>query len=363
MNNIRLQLGNPFLIAIYSLALLLIGAAIGARWGCNPHVAVWLVVLGAALMVAHDMLSFSIIFLVSTAWALRASRKREVAAASTPPAVMDGSVAVLARSARKNQGGQERLKMLALVISDIHANLPALEAVLAAAPKYDVVWNLGDVVGYGGYPNEVVQTVRKLGGTVIRGNHDRACGAMTRSGELYDFSANAAAAARWTQGVLTTENKDWLTKLPRGPVWTIPRKAQCVHGAPWNEDEYLFFREDARTAFHESRARIVLFGHTHWQVGWSLRGPELTPVRPEYQSQASAEHFELSLRRGWRYLINPGSVGQPRDGDWRAAFAIYDEARALLTWHRVPYKVLKAQMRIRRAELPEVLATRLREGK
>lgn len=91
MSNIHMKLGNPFLIAIYSLALLLIGAAIGARWGSNPHVAVWLVVLGAALMVAHDMLSYSIIFFVSTAWALRASRKQEVAEASTPPAVMDAA--------------------------------------------------------------------------------------------------------------------------------------------------------------------------------------------------------------------------------------------------------------------------------
>ena len=88
MSNIYLQLGNPFLVAIYSLALLLIGAAIGARWDCKPHVAVWLVVLGAALMVAQDILSYSIIFFVSTAWASRANRKREVAAASTPQAVM-----------------------------------------------------------------------------------------------------------------------------------------------------------------------------------------------------------------------------------------------------------------------------------
>jgi predicted phosphodiesterase len=253
--------------------------------------------------------------------------------------------------------------MRALIISDIHANLPALEAVLAAAPKYDVVWNLGDVVGYGANPNEVVQMARKLGGTVVRGNHDRACSGMMNYGELRDFNSLAAAAVRWAQGVLTQESKDWLAKLPRGPVWTIPRKAQCVHGSPWNEDEYLFFREDAWGALKGTRARVVFFGHTHWQVGWSLRGADLTPVKPEYHSQTSAEQFELPLRRGWKYLINPGSVGQPRDRDWRAAFAIYDESSALLTWHRVPYQVLKAQRGIRRAELPEALATRLREGK
>jgi len=102
MSNIRLRLGNPFLIAIYSLALLLIGAAIGARWGCNPHLAAWLVVLGAALMVAHDMLSYSIIFFVSTAWALRASRKREIAA-STPQAVMDAESPRLPRARKRTK--------------------------------------------------------------------------------------------------------------------------------------------------------------------------------------------------------------------------------------------------------------------
>ena len=253
--------------------------------------------------------------------------------------------------------------MRALLISDIHANLPALEAVLAAAPPYDAVWNLGDVVGYGASPNEVVVLARRLGGIVVRGNHDRACSGIMPFSQFRDFSSLAASAVCWTQGVLTNENTEWLATLRRGPVWAIPRKVQCVHGAPNDEDEYVFLEGDAWAALYGSRARIVFCGHTHRQGGWSLHRLEVTSLKPAYQSSACAEQFELPLEKGWRYLINPGSVGQPRDGDSRAAFAVYDEAKSVLTWHRVPYKVLTAQRRIRRAELPEVLATRLREGK
>jgi predicted phosphodiesterase len=255
------------------------------------------------------------------------------------------------------------IDMRALVISDIHANLPALEAVLSNAPKYDAVWNLGDIVGYGPNPNEVVDLAMKLGGIVVRGNHDRACSGMMNFSEFRNLSLPAADAAHWTQSVLTKENTQCLAQLRRGPAWPILRKVQCVHGAPRNEDEYLFFREDARDAIDRSRARIIFCGHTHWQVGWSLFRRELTPVRPEYRSSTCAEQCELPLQKGWRYLVNPGSVGQPRDGDWRAAFAVYDDTEALLTWYRVPYRVLTVQRRIRRAELPETLATRLREGR
>ena len=98
-----------------------------------------------------------------------------------------------------------------------------------------------------------------------------------------------------------------------------------------DEDEYLFFGDDAKAAFSIASARIILFGHTHWQVGFSTRGEDLVRLRPEYSSQNEAGHYVLRLRRGTRYALNPGSVGQPRDGDWRAAFALYDTARALFT--------------------------------
>jgi predicted phosphodiesterase len=233
-----------------------------------------------------------------------------------------------------------QIDMRALVISDIHANLQALEAVLAVAPPYDAVWNLGDLVGCGPNPNEVVDLARKLGGIVVRGNHDRACSGIMHFSEFRDLSLPAADAAHWTLGVLTMENTQWLAQLRRGPAWPILRKVQCVHGAPRNEDEYLFFKEDARGAIERSRARIIFCGHTHWQVGWSLFRGELTPLKPEYQSSTSAEQFDLPLQKGRRYLLNPGSVGQPRDGDSRAAFAVYDDTKAYLPGTGCPIRCL-----------------------
>ena len=250
--------------------------------------------------------------------------------------------------------------MRALVISDIHSNLQALEAVLAAAPKHDMVWNLGDIVGYGANPNEVVGVARKLGGIVVRGNHDRVCSGNIKFGEYRTLNSLASFAASWTQKTLSAANTEWLTRLPRGPVRPLGRKVACVHGSPRDEDEYMIFRGDVSAALYRRRAWLTLCGHTHWQAGWSLKGWEVTPLKPVFESSDRAEQFELKLHDGNRYLLNPGSVGQPRDRDWRAAFAVYDDAQASFTWFRVPYKVLAAQSRIRRAGLPEALASRLR---
>jgi predicted phosphodiesterase len=253
--------------------------------------------------------------------------------------------------------------MRALIVSDIHANLPALEAVLAAAPQYDVVWNLGDIVGYGANPNEVVELAKKLGGIAVRGNHDRACS------DPFVFSLHsrmnpiAATAATWTDKVLSTESRDWLLSLPRGPLKPLKRSLICVHGSPWDEDEYISSEFGAEAALASCRDRIVLFGHTHDQGAWISNQGALEPLKPDFKSREGVVDFELSLRRrNNRYLLNPGSVGQPRDGDWRAAFAVYDDTEAILTWYRVPYNVRTAQRRILRAELPETLATRLRDG-
>jgi predicted phosphodiesterase len=253
--------------------------------------------------------------------------------------------------------------MRALIISDIHANLPALEAVLAAAPEHDVVWNLGDIVGYGANPDEVVDLAKKLGGMVVRGNHDRARSGNIKPDEYLNLNRDARCSVDWTQEILTKGNAKWLSRLPRGPVRPLGHKVACVHGSPCGEDEYVFFREDARAAFRASRARIIFCGHTHWQVGWSLNGRELTPLKPEFQSSEGLDQFELPLRSENRYVLNPGSVGQPRDGDWRAAFAVYDDTHSVVTWYRVPYTLLMAQTWILRAGLPEFLADRLRMGR
>lgn len=252
--------------------------------------------------------------------------------------------------------------MRALVISDIHSNLQAFEAVLAAAPAYDSVWNLGDVVGYGGSPNEVVDLARSLDGIAVRGNHDRACSGNMGSYEFLDLSFIARYAAKWTRETLTKQNVEWLSQLPRGPIRPPRHNLACVHGSPQDEDEYIRSKAAASAAFRTTRARIILCGHTHGQFGFTSnrRGP--TVLKPSFQSSAGAVSFEMPLSKSSRYLLNPGSVGQPRDHDWRAAFAVFDEAQSLFTWYRVPYKVRIGQMRIRRAELPDVLATRLRDG-
>lgn len=194
------------------------------------------------------------------------------------------------------------------------------------------------------------------------GNHDRACsGGMTFS-DVLNMSWLASYSADWTEGVLSSENKKWLSQLPRGGVGSLEGKVLCVHGAPNYGDHYILNEIDARTALRATSARIIFFGHTHRQEGWISKRQKLVRVRPQFQSQSEAEKFELPLQEKCRYLVNPGSVGQPRDGDWRAAFAVYDDAQSLLTWYRVPYKVRTAQRRILRAELPEILATRLRDG-
>lgn len=251
--------------------------------------------------------------------------------------------------------------MRVLVISDIHANLQALEAVLAAAPAHDVVWNLGDVVGYGANPNEAIDGVRALGDLIVRGNHDRACSGLMG---IEDFSDHAARAVRWTQSVLTEERRQWLRELPAGPV--APEgsaEVNCVHGSPLDEDEYLFNLNDAWASLRGVAARITFFGHTHVQGGFASNGEEFFHLQPALGDGDEPEEGVLVLRPGARYLLNPGSVGQPRDGDWRAAFALYDSARSLLTWHRVPYRVAEAQQRIRGAGLPEYLADRLSVGR
>ena len=250
--------------------------------------------------------------------------------------------------------------MRALIVSDIHSNLEALNAVLASAPEHDVVWNLGDLVGYAANPNEVIDRIQESKSISIRGNHDRAC---TSAVENDDFSLMADRAVRWTRSVLTGQHLQWLESLPAGPLSPSANGVSCVHGSPVHEDEYLISADEAGVAFRAAQARITFFGHTHMQVGFATDGEDLFTLQPLYSSDEEADDYELPLRRGFRYLLNPGSLGQPRDGDWRAAFAVYDQERALFTWHRAPYDVTKTQASIRRAGLPDFLADRLSAGR
>ncbi len=250
--------------------------------------------------------------------------------------------------------------MRVLVLSDIHSNLEALEACLDAAPAYDQVANLGDVVGYGGNPNEVVERVRTLGGKVIRGNHDRACSGLT---SMEHFNAVAAMAVIFTRTLLTLNNKMWLRDLPPGPA-QLPGapEVNLVHGSPLDEDQYLLSLPGALESLRAAPSRIILFGHTHVQGGFAWDGGGTDLLTPSYSSRNRKERFELPLRPSTRYLLNPGSVGQPRDDDWRAAFALLDTEAPRISYFRVPYDVEKAQQRIREAGLPERLAERLSLG-
>ena len=251
--------------------------------------------------------------------------------------------------------------MRILLLSDIHANLEALEASLAAAPAYDVVVNLGDIVGYGASPNEVAARSRELGTVFVRGNHDKAATGLM---ELEDFNPMAAAAAVWTRGELTPENLEWLRALPRGPV-SLPAvpQVQLVHGSPNDEDEYVVSLGDALAPLITLTMPLTFFGHTHLQGGFFANGSSADGFRPEYRTVGQAESVALQLKPDARYMINPGSVGQPRDGDWRAAFALYDTDAQVVHFHRTPYKLKDAQDRIFAAKLPSRLATRLAAGR
>lgn len=250
--------------------------------------------------------------------------------------------------------------MRALVLSDIHANLDALEAVLGAAPEHDEVWNLGDNVGYGGNPNEVIERVSALGTVFVRGNHDRVCSGLTALG---DFNAVAARAARWTQTVLTVEHIRWLQELAQGPIRPNGPTVSCMHGSLVDEDAYMFSMRDAWQPLRNAVSQVNFFGHTHIQGGFETRGEAIYKVQPVYGSRDQGEEFEIQLNPRARYMLNPGSVGQPRDFDWRAAFAIYDDERQTVSFFRVPYDVRAAQMSILRAGLPDRLAARLRHGR
>jgi predicted phosphodiesterase len=248
-----------------------------------------------------------------------------------------------------------------LLLSDIHANLEALDACLAAAPAFDIVVNLGDIVGYGASPNEVIDRSRELGKIFVRGNHDKAATGMM---ELDDFNPMAAAAAIWTRNELREENLEWLRALPHGPI-ALPDfpHVQLVHGSPNDEDEYVVSLGDALAPLIALNVPLTFFGHTHLQGGFFANGAAADGFRPEYRTVGQPESVALQLKKSTRYLINPGSVGQPRDGDWRAAFAVFDMEAQIVHFHRTPYNLKSAQDRIFAAKLPPRLATRLAAGR
>lgn len=243
-----------------------------------------------------------------------------------------------------------------LILSDVHANLDALEAVLAhAAGRWDALLVLGDLVGYGARPNEVIARIRALTpAAIIRGNHDKAaCG--IDDGSQFNFVARVAAA--WTAETLTPPHAEYLRGLPEGPI-ELDERVEICHGSPFDEDHYIFDGFDARRSLDSATRPLCLFGHTHIpvifrQVDDAFEGEPPDPDRVTV----------LALQRGARYLVNCGSVGQPRDGDPRAGYGVLDDERRELQLFRVEYPVHEAQAKIIAAGLPQSLASRLALGR
>ena len=244
-----------------------------------------------------------------------------------------------------------------LVLTDIHANLEALDACLADARTrgYDDALVLGDLVGYGPDPNEVVDRIIALKPcALVRGNHDKvACGLEQAEG----FNAVARSAAKWTLDVLTPHNREWLCALPEGPT-IVDDLVEICHGSPFDEDAYIFDELDAVRALKVSTRALCLFGHTHYPVTFELSAEAFDTVGP-----AAAGETHLALKPGAKYLVNPGSVGQPRDGDPRAAYGIADTRTNRVELYRVDYDIENTQAKVLKAGLPGVLAQRLGVGR
>ena len=243
-----------------------------------------------------------------------------------------------------------------LIVSDLHGNWEALESVLqSAASQYDRAICCGDLVGYGADPNLVVEWVRANCTVVVRGNHDKACTGMD---DLEWFNPVARAAAVWTFRTLTPENAVYIRGLSQGPVHEDA--FQVVHGSPFDEDEYVLAADEAGQAFGYLEARVAFFGHTHVQGGFIWNRSRVETIRCD---ASPTSWQEMDIDPECAYLINPGSVGQPRDGSPRAAFALYDSEARLVTYCRAEYDVVRAQQKIRDAGLPPILADRLTLGR
>ncbi|MBI3048283.1 MAG: metallophosphoesterase family protein [Acidobacteria bacterium] len=251
-----------------------------------------------------------------------------------------------------------------LILSDIHANLEALEAVLASAARYDKVLLLGDYVGYGADPNAVIERVRALPAeAVIRGNHDKVAAGIA---DVEGFNHIAREAITWTSTVLTPANRDWLAALPQGPA-LVDASVEICHGTPFDEDVYVFDDLDAVRSLRAARRLLCLYGHTHvpavFRLGMGDAGGGPSSATLDLIGPPRGASFTLALDGQSQYLVNCGAVGQPRDGDPRAAYGVVDTETGSVVIQRVSYDVAAAQAKIVEAGLPEVLAQRLGVGR
>lgn len=235
------------------------------------------------------------------------------------------------------------------VFSDVHSNLPALEAAARAAGSVDGIWHLGDVVGYGPHPDLVVARLQQLGAAGVGGNHDAAA---VGGAEIDWFNPDARRAMEWTRASISTVSTAWLQALPA--TMTVGA-CSLVHGSlrdpMW---EYVTSLPVARANLAILETQIGLHGHTHLPMAWIEEDGSVELVSP-----GDGSVLEL---RGRRALVNPGSIGQPRDGDPRASFLILDTDLDTITWHRVDYDIKGVQEAMRAVDLPSNLVARLSAG-
>lgn len=239
------------------------------------------------------------------------------------------------------------------VISDVHSNIEALSNFFEKAATLDIgaFVCLGDIVGYSPNPNECIDLLRKKKARCIMGNHDsRAAGLQDES----DFNLIAAEAIRWTRGVLTDENKEFLKNLPA--TLLVDNKFLAVHGWIKDTDEYIISTEDVMSNFkilkEEYKTNLCFFGHTHVAIAYGE-----TNGKTSLNTDAIIE-----VSKGSYYLINPGSIGQPRDRDPRSSFVVYDSKKSTVTYHRIEYDIQATADKIIAAGLSQRLAERLKLG-
>lgn len=245
--------------------------------------------------------------------------------------------------------------MRALILSDLHSNLEALQATLGYARglAYDQIFVLGDIVGYGPDPNPVVETLQGQPRLLaIRGNHDRVAIGLDDPG---NFNDAARASAIWTRSALEPGPRDYLGALPQGPVQFAPG-GLLAHGSPLDEDQYLLDPRTARDCFDGIRFDLCFFGHSHYPCCFAFEQDRVRLL------VARGDRAVFALTPGGRYLINPGSLGQPRDRNPRCSFALYDDAEATVTIHRLEYPLERTRDKILAAGLPASLGDRLRVG-
>ncbi|MEJ5166366.1 MAG: metallophosphoesterase family protein [Thermoanaerobaculia bacterium] len=242
-----------------------------------------------------------------------------------------------------------------LIISDIHGNLQALNALLEATrkKKFQKILLLGDLVGYGANPNEVIETIRedKRILKIVRGNHDRV---VLEEGTENTFNLPAMAAILWTRKNLKEENLNFLKTLSPGPV-KIENFLIC-HGSPIDEDLYILSSYEAYESFMKTKEKIIFFGHSHIPSVFIFEKSKISGYLMK------GDYLHLNLQKNLRYLINPGSVGQPRDGNPKLSFIIFDSKKYSLTLYRIPYDFKMAMKSIMEAGLPIHLASRLERG-